>query len=301
MSTDDHTQAVNALIARPFSRHGVRTYVFAAFAGIAFYNAIELVVLCFVSFKVRRGCYFWSLLVASASVIPYTLGTLLFFYPTGVSLFVCSTLGSIGWVGMVTGQSLVLWSRLYLLLQNSKLLWGVLWMIIIDAVLLHTPMIVLLYGVLSTFSDEWERAFRIMVHIQLIWFCVQELIISGIYIWETVKLLQLRPEGPRYNILRHLLAISIIILILDVAVVVIEYVGYYGVQAFFKPVAYSVKLKLEYAILGQLVAISRTSSSGEEPSGRGIISPPSPQEPLSRIEPRHVSMEHSLPWSWDNP
>lgn len=296
-----HNKVVDSLIAKPFQRRATLTYVYAAFAGIAWYNAIELVVLCLVSFKRRRGCYFWSLMVASASIIPNVLGWVLLLYPTGVSVYVSVTLSSIGFCGMVTGQSLVLWSRLYLVVQNRMVLQGVLWMIIIDAVILHVPTIVLLYGTVSVLSDPWSEGYNIMQHIQLIWFCMQELIISSIYIWEAVKLLHLRPQGFRYNILHQLLAINIVILILGVAVVAIEYAGYFGVQIFFKPVAYSIKLRLEYAILGNLVAISRTSyNSEEEPSssGRGIVTPHSPHDPPLR-ESRSIAIEYNLPWFWE--
>ena len=40
-----------------------------------------------------------------------------------------------GWVMMVTGQSVVLYSRLHLVMQNQKVLKAVLMMIIVDGVL----------------------------------------------------------------------------------------------------------------------------------------------------------------------
>jgi hypothetical protein len=47
-----------------------------AFTAIAWYNAIELLVLIFMIFKKYSGLYFWSLLLTSFSVIPYSLGIL---------------------------------------------------------------------------------------------------------------------------------------------------------------------------------------------------------------------------------
>ncbi|MCO6728836.1 hypothetical protein KQH20_30595, partial [Streptomyces sp. CHA16] len=73
----------------------------------------------------------------------------------------------------------------------------------------------------------------------------------------------LRPEGRPQGILNQLLIINILILVLDISVVVIEYVGYYAVQVLFKPVAYSVKLKLEYAILGKLIAVARGGTDSQ--------------------------------------
>ncbi|KAJ5745939.1 hypothetical protein N7520_011121 [Penicillium odoratum] len=233
-----------------------RTIAFAIFSAIAWYNAIELIVLCFFTFKRWHGCYFWSLLIASSCIIPYCLGFVLLFFPTGVTPYVCVTLIVISWYGMVTGQSMVLWSRLHLVLRNARVLWKVLWMIIIDAILLQIPTTVLLYGAVGMPTGHFAHGYSIMERIQVVGFCVQELVISSIYVWEATHLLRLRPQGRSRGILTQLLVINVIILFLDVAIVVIEYVGYYGLQVTFKPVAYSIKLKLEYAILGKLIAVA---------------------------------------------
>ncbi|THC87570.1 hypothetical protein EYZ11_012984 [Aspergillus tanneri] len=78
--------------------------------------------------------------------------------------------------------------------------------------------------------------------------------------WQAVRLLRLRPDRLHYTILIQLLVINIIILILDVAVVGIEFAGFYTLQVMFKPVTYSIKFKLEYAILGKLIQIAKGSA-----------------------------------------
>lgn len=130
-------------------------------------------------------------------------------------------------------------------------------MIIIDSIIFQTPLFVLMYGVVSPKSHLFVRGFGVMERVQLVGFCVQELILSGIYVWEAAKMLRLHPEQRNKRILVQLLIINIFILILDVAVLGAEYAGYNAVQVMFKPVAYSIKLKLEYAILGKLVEIAR--------------------------------------------
>jgi hypothetical protein len=54
--------------------------VIAVFAGLSIYNAIELIALVFITFTRYKGVYFWSLLIASWGIIPYTLGFLLKFF-----------------------------------------------------------------------------------------------------------------------------------------------------------------------------------------------------------------------------
>ncbi|PYH43470.1 uncharacterized protein BP01DRAFT_99268 [Aspergillus saccharolyticus JOP 1030-1] len=243
----------------------VQKYVISAFAAITWYNAIELVVLCLTTFQRYRGCYFWSLLITSFSLIPHVLGYTLFLFTPFVSRYISVTLIVLTWYCMVTGHSLVLWSRLHLVLQHPKLLHWILGLIILDAVLFHVPTTVLLYGALTK-APAWQAGYNAMERIQLIAFCVQEAFLSGIYVYETIRMLRLRPERPRHLILTQLLIINIAILILDLAVVAIEYAGYYALQVMFKPVAYSIKLKLEYAILGRLVQIAKGPSlDGSDP------------------------------------
>ncbi|RAL08258.1 uncharacterized protein BO97DRAFT_473166 [Aspergillus homomorphus CBS 101889] len=237
----------------------VQKYVISAFAAITWYNAIELVILCLMTFQRYRGMYFWSLLVSSFSLIPHVLGYTLFLFALDVSPYISVTLIILTWYCMVTGHSLVLWSRLHLVLDRPRLLHWILGLIITDAVLFHLPTTVTLYGAL-TGNPRFQSGYHAMERIQLVGFCVQEALLSGIYVWETIKLLRLRPERPRRLILAQLLVINIVILILDLVVVAIEYAGYYALQVMFKPVAYSIKLKLEYAILGRLVQIAKGPS-----------------------------------------
>ncbi|GIK02035.1 hypothetical protein Aspvir_006078 [Aspergillus viridinutans] len=234
-------------------------YVFTAFAGVVWYNAIELIVLCLTTFKRYRGCYFWSLFLASISLIPHVVGYFFFFFlSTTVSPYVAVSLIIPSWCTMVTGHSLILWSRLHLVLQKPKILRAILAMIIVDAITMQVPITVLLFGAVSAHAARFTAGYDIMERIQLIVFALQEIIISSFYVLETVKMLRLRPPEARHRqILTQLLVINIVILVLDIAVVGTEYAGYYAVQVMFKPVAYSVKFKLEYAILGRLIQIAK--------------------------------------------
>jgi uncharacterized membrane protein len=103
-------------------------------------------------------------------------------------------------------------------------------MIIVNAVLLHIPQCVLLFGSVSENPNTFATGYNIMERIQLIGFCIQETILSGIYVWEVAKLLRLRSERRNRRILAQLLVINIVVLIIDFVVVIIEYAGFYAVQ-----------------------------------------------------------------------
>lgn len=295
MSSNTAFDFADSVIHANSSGDKVRSYIFAAFAAIAWYNAIELVVLCLISFKRRHGWYFWSLLVSSIGIVPNCLGYVLLFFRTGVTPYLCVSMIICGWVMMVTGQSVVLWSRLHLVMQNRDILRGVLGMIILDMILFQIPTIVLMFGSVAPVSHAFTAGYNVIERVQLIAFCIQELIISSIYVYETIKLLRLHPQGRPNGILQQLLIINIVILFLDVAVVVTEWVGLYSIQALLKPAIYSVKLKLEYAILGKLVAIARGVLHVEQLPSSGWEVDDSLSQSRSHTSPR----KYSLPWFWE--
>lgn len=236
------------------------TVIIGCFVGIAWYNSIELVGLCFLTFKRYRGCYFLSLLIASISIIPFALGYIIILFVSFSNYFALVLL-DVAWWGMVTGQSLVLWSRLHLIVSNRKVLRATLGMIIIDAILLHPTGPVLEIGSHATQSRRFTTAFSIFERIQLVVFSVQETILSTIYAWKAVQLLKLRPKGRNKSILIQLLITNLVMIIMDVAIISLQYTGLFTIHVTFKAMVYSVKLKLEYAILGQLVRISSTRSA----------------------------------------
>ncbi|KAL2858579.1 hypothetical protein BJY01DRAFT_230746 [Aspergillus pseudoustus] len=241
---------LNLAITRP------ETYVFTAFASITLALSIEIVTLTLATFKRYQGVYFYSLLVTSFGLTVNTIGYLLFFF-THVSPYAAVTVILLGWYCMVTGHSVVLWSRLHLVLHRPRLLRAILYLIIFNALTQNITITVLLYGSISSRQyTNYEVGYDVVERIQLVVFCLQELLLSGIYIYETGRLLQLRPQRAHQIIMVQLIAINIIILFLDVAVVVLQFSGLYAMQVMFKPLAYSVKVRLEYAILGRLVQIA---------------------------------------------
>ena len=143
------------------------------FAGLTIYNAVELLVLIFATFTKYSGVYFWSLLVANIGTASYSLGFLfkLFNILTGNSKWVSLVLITIGWYAMVTGQSVVLWSRLHLLVVGERG-WRILkytkWMIIVDAVLLHIPTTVVTFGSNGNLNTtQFVQAYNIIEKFQM--------------------------------------------------------------------------------------------------------------------------------------
>ncbi|OJD26545.1 hypothetical protein ACJ73_02074 [Blastomyces percursus] len=235
----------------------------AAFVAVAVYNSFELLIIIFMYFKRYHGLYFTSLLISALGVMFYALGLLLFYFQLAPAIWFSFTLIVIPWIPMVTGQSMVLYSRLYLLIHSPKILRAVLCMTIINALLLHIPTGVLAYG--TVFSTDknlvFRRAYSIMEKLELTMFCAQEFTLSSLYIWQAVKLLRVSSSLASRATMYRLLTMNSIIVVMDTARVVIEYLNFWIIQVTLKGAIYSMKVKFEFAVSRKLVSITRWEMS----------------------------------------
>jgi len=236
--------------------------VITSFVVIALYNVIELNFIIFATFKTRRGLYFFSFIVATWGIGPYAISPLLKYLRVTSESLIYVTLAVIGWCCMVTGQSVVLYSRLHFVLWDVARLRLVLAMIIVDAVICHIPVIVMVYGANSSNPGPFVSATSIYEKVQVTIFFIQELIISGLYIYETIKLfrpeVELRGKTARH-MTNHLLYVNAFIIILDITILGLEYSGRYSIQTSYKAFVYSIKLKLEFNILNRLVDLAQST------------------------------------------
>lgn len=233
---------------------------------ISLYNALELALLIPLSFRRYRSLYFWSLLTSTVlGVIPSTLGPALQFFGLA-PLWACLVVQNLGFTMMVPNQSVVLYSRLHLVSQNPLVLGFVRWLVVWGFLMIAVPTVALSFG--SSYALQsygWTWGYQVMERIQLTWFAAQESLISAVYIYDTIRMIQLSPDENkrRRKILYELLAINITAIVMDLSLVLLEYLGYYFTQMFLKATVYSVKLKLEFAVLGMLVSLVHPGGSGQ--------------------------------------
>lgn len=86
-------------------------------------------------------------------------------------------------------------------------------------------------------------------------FTIQEFIIAGVYLTQAFRIL--RPESEYRNdasrpVLHRLIAANIFIIVLDMVFLGFEWAQLWGIWCAFKGFTYSVKLRIEFAILNQL-------------------------------------------------
>ena len=183
---------------------------------LAFYNSLEMVLLISTTFKRWSGLYFWSLTTCNCGVVFYTLGMMLEYFSLSIH-WVSELLLDSGWLCMITGQSLVLYSRLGLILDNVKILRAVRWMIIIDSILLEGTTIVLDWGNSYSHNPAFAQAYFYMEHIQMTGITLQEFVISGLYVWKTIGLLKVISKANTRTMVWQLLMINVVIIGMDVS------------------------------------------------------------------------------------
>lgn len=237
-----------------FDATSLITVICAALAG---YNALELTLLIFTTFRTYHGLYFWSMVIATLAIIPYIVGMeIMYFDPS--SKLAGLIINNIGWIVMVVAQSVVLYSRLGIVLgnQRSRILTLTKWMIIVDAIIFYTLATVIVFGMQYSKNPLFNKGYIYVERLQMTGFCIQEFIISGLYIWKTLDILQAGEKKEARRTLWQLFIINVVIVALDVALLVLEYLSLASVEIAFKALAYSCKLKMEFAILSKLVESS---------------------------------------------
>lgn len=240
-----------------------------AFSAITWYNVVELVLLVFVVFKEYKGLYFWSLLVTTVSLVPYQAGAWINLLDShdvvGVALL------NSGWLFMIIGQSVVLWSRLHLVTPNTRVLNTLLAIICFDSFVLCIPTTVLTYGsnLKAKQSPSWITGYAAMEKIQMTIFAIQEITISLTYLYYIQQILR-RASSDRDKrtkaLMKELIAVNFFLIAMDGALVGVEYATFsdtqfYSVETNLKGVVYSVKLKLEFAVLSRLIRTIKDSAT----------------------------------------
>lgn len=268
MTIQDIGNHLNSKISRPVS------YVVTATLSVALYNVLELTFILFLTFKRRSGLYFWSFFVATWGIPFYATGFILkdLIYANpylSISLIVT------GWYAMVTGQSMVLYSRLHLVVHRQNIFRFVLGMIIFNVIVLHIPITILAYGSNSPQYTHFYIIYAVYEKIQVTMFSIQESIISGIYVYETCKMLRFEftldtaRQSTTRRLMVHLIYMIIIVALLDISILGLEYAGQYTAQTSVKALVYSVKLKLEFDILNRLADLVRRPGDRLFISGSG--------------------------------
>lgn len=231
--------------------------ILAMFA-IAAFTALEVILSIFERFKRYRGLYFWSMQVAAWGILVHAVVAQIRFmsYATNISMAIPFV---IGWICMVSGQAMVLYSRLHLVVHDIRHVRWVLWMIITNFFILHTPMTALFFC-LNLGDDRCARPAAIFDRLQVCGFAAQDTIICAIYIREALRVMKpicaIKGREGRRTI-NWLVLVNLFGILLNIMMIVTEFKLHFAAIGF-KAIAYGIKLKLEFFALTQLRELTRT-------------------------------------------
>ncbi|KAI8941142.1 hypothetical protein NX059_002379 [Plenodomus lindquistii] len=234
------------------------------FLALAIWNAFEVFISTFRRFHRYTGLYFYSLIAASAGIPLHALGYFFRFYDISKSVPLQTVLVCGGGMLMITGQSIVLWSRLHLISPGRKDRW-LLCMIVCACIIVQGGATVLFTAsTIEKSSPVFLDVYQIWEPFQCSWFAFQECLISGIYIYRTSKLMRssavFRGKATK-RLFNHLMIVNAIIIAFDVTIVTFQFVNLFYYQTSWKTFAYAVKLRLEFDILQKLVDFTRSGFS----------------------------------------
>lgn len=234
-----------------------------AFIAVGLYNSIELLVLIYMTFTHYNSLYFWSMLCTTFfGIFCSALAYIFYYFEIITSSTFPAVVFPITWMFLVTGHSLVLYSRLHFVCYDRRILRIILVLIVIDAILIHTSTTVVSIVTYTRHGHdkEYVHAYSILERIEIAWFTVQETIVSAVYIYYTFRLLSETQTSRRRAVFYQLIIINIIEILMNIALIILQYMDIYLIQTILKVTVYSIKLKLEFAVLRQIVKISHVTT-----------------------------------------
>lgn len=200
-------------------------FALACLAGIGLWNASEIVLVVWWTFRRRRTLYFWSLMTAALGVIICSVAQVIDFSMGSQNGMLVVVLGSTGWIPMVTGQSLVLYSRLHLLWVDNRIMTFLLTMIIFNGLTMHGGAFSINITAKALQSQSLVKAYEIMERTEVTVFFVQEITLSMLYLWRCRHFL--KQYGRRMEsedttamktTLRSLMLANLVVLLLDASI-----------------------------------------------------------------------------------
>ncbi|KAK0099372.1 hypothetical protein ONS95_003555 [Cadophora gregata] len=227
----------------------------ASVCAVAYWMSIELLLLVYVTFKRHTGIYFWSIIITTLGIILQTTGYILKSFENSWPVVLVAIICKIGWVANVTGFSIVLWSRLHLVVRSPRILKWLLVIILVDGLVCHTPVVVFEFGLMTRHHDTYYRPMQIMERIQQTVFTLQETAMSCLYIYHTRKFLKIGYPLQTRKVIGLLLIVQLLVIALDAVLTLFDYTDKFTLKCTLHPLVYSIKLKLEFIVLNQLQSL----------------------------------------------
>ena len=210
-------------------------------------------------FKKRQGLYYWSMMSALIGILIDATGIIVkYFIPHPLHLWPLYTLCLVGgWSIYAPAQLLVLYSRLHLVNQNLGVQRSVLVMVVASVLLLILPTWILAWPAEDPkHSSLWSPRKGFLDRLTQAGFTTIEFAISGIYVWSLFGLLKTKSSVLQRRVMLDLICVTVIGILLDLVVIALVYTNQLGLSHPMQSFSYALKLKLEFVVLNQLMAVA---------------------------------------------
>jgi hypothetical protein len=170
---------------------------------------------------------------------------------------------------MVTGFSLVLYSRLHLIFKSIIILRILLVIIVVNCMLVQSPLFILAFVGAPRYT-VFIKVATFLSHFEVV-FAVQEVFLSSLYIYLFMKFVrQGGAKGVKYlkQTLYLLILAEVVIVVFDVALNVLLFLGWYLARRTILPFVYAFKLQIEFLVLNRLVGSRQ--AGGAKLKGFGV-------------------------------
>lgn len=231
-----------------------------AFFAAACYSSLETLIQIFQTFKDFRGLYFWSMQVATWGIITYVIFSMISIFDL-MPIIISRVFTWIAYFCMNIAPLFVLYSRLHFVIQESRRIRWILFVIFATAIPLFTATMVFSMGSYRQ-KPGYLHSLSICLRVQVTCFSVTEIFISGLYVWaafSSLKPIVAIKGKPGKKLLIHLVVVYVVLIVLLAIVLILNYAYFYYVALGFTPFVYSVKLRIEFAIITRLVVLVTSS------------------------------------------
>ncbi|KAJ0413115.1 hypothetical protein BJY00DRAFT_320100 [Aspergillus carlsbadensis] len=260
---------------RPCSRDN-STLASVILLAVASYNVAEVLVWMLSIFRHFRGLYFYSCLITAVSLGGYVALAIVTLH-TGVRAtvawacvlwaFICGTLS--------TAQVLILYARIHLVCPHSpRVVRAVRLVIIVTSVLLLPPLVT--SYIYTSRNLSWAVSNSMIQRSIVLAFTVREMAVCVVYIVQAIQELGAIAAhkglaGKR--VMQQVIMVQGLVTLLDAVMLAISWSAPIALQWAITSVVYSIKLKMEFAILNALKTLL-SSPTELLPSSGATGSPP---------------------------
>jgi hypothetical protein len=237
--------------------------VIASVVAVTYFVCLELFVLIPSTFKRYSGKYFWSILIATTGITLYTTANILTLFENKAPMLFVHLCFDIGWGCAITGFSLVLWSRLELILNVNAKPWFMrilLAVILFDGICWTAISLGISLGLTLKYHKAYEAA-SVINYFQISLLVTQEIFLSSLYIYHTARFLSHKYGKETRKVIFLLVSIQLVVVALDAVLLGLWFSSTVLLAAVYHPLSQSIKLRLEFVVLNQLQELVKPGSA----------------------------------------